>query len=269
MPRVIDTHCHLTHPRVASDFDAEIERARAALAACVTIGTGVDDARAALDLTGRHPGFLYATAALDPFSAHALGEGFDDAFAELEAMVAGGAFVAVGECGLDYHYDLDPKAIQRSRLERHLDLAVRSRLPVVIHVREAHDDMAAVLSEHPKATGVIHSFTAGPEEAARYLELGWSLAFNGVLTYRNAEAVRQAASATPDDRLLVETDAPYLAPVPHRGRRCEPAHVAGTIDRLAALRNETAPTIAGRTAANARALFGLDEGRTARPGSER
>ena len=113
--------------------------------------------------------------------------------------------------------------MQIERLERQLALAVEVGLPVVIHVREAHADMAEVLARHPQNHGVIHSFTAGPAEAEAYLELGWHLGFNGVLTFSKAESVREASRACPEDRLLIETDAPYLAPVPHRGRRCEPA----------------------------------------------
>ena len=131
------------------------------------------------------------------------------------------------------------------------------QLPVVIHVREAHDDMATILTAHPDCHGVIHSFTAGPREADAYLTLGWHLAFNGVLTFPRAEEVREAAKVCPAERLLVETDAPYLAPVPHRGRRCEPAFVAHTLARLAEVRGEVPERLDSVTTANARQLFGL------------
>lgn len=268
---VIDSHCHLTHPRFDADREQAISRAaEAGLSACVTIGTGVDDARRAAELATAHPELVVATAGLDPFSAHSAGEGFDDALAGLEELLGTGAFVAVGEIGLDYHYDLDPRPVQAERLERQLDLAVRLALPVVIHVREAHEPMAAILAAHPRAGGVIHSFTAGPAEAERYLDLGWSLAFNGVLTFPKAPEVRRAAALTPADRLLVETDSPYLAPVPLRGRRCEPAHLVHTVACLAAERREPADDVARATEANARALFGLrphDEGPRAGTGS--
>ncbi len=255
---MIDTHCHLTHARLAADRDLVVQRARdAGLAAVVTIGTGVEDALACRELTRRHAGFVFATAGIDPFTSHRAGEGFDDALAELEALLREGGFAALGEVGLDYHYDLDPPAVQRERLARQLDLAARLELPVVIHVREAHQDMAAVLADHPEARGVIHSFTAGPAEAERYLALGWLLAFNGVLTFNNAAEVRKAARLVPPDRLLVETDSPYLAPVPHRGKRCEPAYVAHTLARLAELREEDAGALERTTDANARRLFGI------------
>ncbi len=163
----------------------------------------------------------------------------------------------MGEIGLDYHYDLDPKPLQRERFERQLGLAAERDLPVVIHVREAHEDMIDVLGVHPANRGVIHSFTAGPREAERYLDLGWYLAFNGVLTFKNASEVREAALLAPAGRLLVETDSPYLAPVPLRGRRCEPAYVAYTLAALAELRGVALDPFDAQTSANARELFGL------------
>lgn len=255
---MIDTHCHLTHGRFSRDLDEVVGRARGAgLVAVVTIGTGVEDAEAAFRIADRFPGFVHVAAGIDPFTAHRVGDRFDDEYAALATLAAGREVVAIGECGLDYHYDLDPKAVQAERLARQLVLAVELDLPVVIHVREAHEDMARVLSEHPTARGVIHSFTAGPREAEAYLDLGWMLGFNGVATFKNAPEVRDAARITPADRIVVETDAPYLAPTPVRGKRCEPAHVALTLARLAELRGLTVEALAAATDRNARALFGL------------
>ena len=227
------------------------------MTSCVTVGTGVADARAARDLARAHPGVVYATAGLDPSSAHAAGDRFDEALAALTGLLDEGSFVAVGEIGLDYHYELSPRPAQADQLERQLGLAERLGLPVVIHVREAHEDMIAILGAHPRSRGVIHSFTAGPREAERYLALGWMLAFNGVVTFRNAEGVREAARLVPADRLLVETDAPYLAPVPHRGGRCEPAYVTATAAALASARGEDATAVEAATTTNARGLFRL------------
>jgi TatD DNase family protein len=256
---VIDTHCHLTHAKLIDEQADIVARAlEAGLTACITIGTGPDDARAVLRSIERHPDFLFGTAGLDPFTSHRTGAGFDAAFDELTELIDAGGFCAIGEIGLDYHYDLDPKPLQRERFERQLDLAASRDLPVVVHVREAHEDMIDVLGAHPANRGVIHSFTAGPREAERYLELGWYLAFNGVLTFNNASEVRKAAQLTAADRLLVETDSPYLAPVPVRGRRCEPAYVAHTLARLAELRGVALDSLTTRTTANADALFGLD-----------
>jgi TatD DNase family protein len=257
---VIDTHCHLTHKRFAGDASETISRAKdAGVVACVAIGTGVEDAGRALQLAREHPGYVFATAGLDPFSSHAAGERFDAAFEELATLLSSGAFRAVGEIGLDYHYDLDPRPVQAERFERQLDLAARLDLPVVVHVREAHDDMIAILSAHPRNRGVIHSYTGSPAEAERYLDAGWRLAFNGVLTFKKADAVREAARIAPLTRILVETDSPYLAPVPHRGARCEPAFVAQVVAALAGARGEAVETIDLATTRNAVALFGLPE----------
>jgi TatD DNase family protein len=255
---LIDTHCHLTHRRFAEEAGEALGRAQAAgIVACVTIGTGADDALRARALAREHPAFLAATAGLDPFSAHAAGAAFDEELARLEAMLREGGFVAVGEIGLDYHYDLDPRPLQAQRFERQLDLAEDLGLPVVIHVRDAHQDLAAILAAHPRSRGVVHSFTAGPREAERYLALGWHLAFNGVATFKNAADVREAARLTPPDRVLLETDSPYLAPVPRRGERCEPAYVAFTAQRIAEARGEPLEALARVSTENARRLFGL------------
>ena len=257
---MIDSHCHLTHPKLINDTVAVLARAAAAgVASCVTIGTGIEDAREARSIARAHPGRVFATAGIDPFSAHRVGEGFEDSLDALRALLGEGGFVAVGEIGLDYHYDLDPRPVQRARLERQLSLAADLDLPVVIHVREAHQDMASVLSAHAAVRGVIHSFTAGPREAETYLGLGWMLAFNGVVTFPNAPEVRAAARLVPPHAILAETDAPYLAPVPQRGRRCEPAFVAHTVRALAGERREDPVDLGRAVADNARTLFRLGD----------
>lgn len=256
---MIDTHCHLTHAKFADDVDDAVARACAAgVTGCVTIGTGVDDGIRARELSLRHAGVVFATAGLDPFSSHAAGAAFDGAYAALVGAFAEGGFHAVGEIGLDYHYDLDPRSVQAERFERQLDLAVSLDLPVVVHVREAHDDMVATLRAHSRNRGVIHSFTGGPADAERYLALGWYLAFNGVVTFKNADEVREAARRAPLDRILLETDSPYLAPSPKRGARCEPAFVVHTLQALAAARGEDTSVLEAATTANARALFRVD-----------
>jgi TatD DNase family protein len=255
---MIDTHCHLTHAKFADDADAVIARAASVgVTACVTIGTGVDDGIRARALARRHAGYVFATAGLDPFSSHAAGAAFDEAFEALTGLFVEGGFHAVGEIGLDYHYDLDPRAVQAERFERQLELASRLDLPVVIHAREAHDDMAVTLKAHPRNRGVIHSFTGGLADADRYLAIGWYLAFNGAVTFKGADEVREAARCAPLDRILVETDSPYLAPIPKRGARCEPAFVRHTLAALAAVRGVATEVVEAATTANAYALFGI------------
>jgi len=254
----IDTHCHLTHPRLAEETAELVDRAReAGLVGCITVGTGVADGRQALALSRAWPGFVHCTVGIDPFTSHRLGERFADELRELDRLLAGGGFVALGEVGLDYHYDLDPRSVQAERFAAQLELAECHDLPVVIHVREAHEDMLSILAAHRESRGVIHSFSGGPAEAERYVELGWHLGINGVVTFKNAEALRQAAQRVPTDRLVVETDSPYLAPVPLRGKRCEPAYVTHTLRRLAEIRDESAEELAARTTATACRLWRL------------
>ena len=256
---IVDTHCHLTHDKLSGETQALLLRAEQAdVRVCVTIGTGVDDGRAVRALMEAEGPRVRGTVGLDPFTAHAAGAGFEAQLGELTELLDGADFCGLGEIGLDYHYDLGSPAEQRRRFEPQLRMAADRRLPVVIHVREAHQDMAAVLADHPTVGGVIHSFTAGPSQAERYLELGWYLGFNGVLTFKNAPEVRDAARLAPADRIVVETDSPYLAPVPHRGKRCEPAFVADTLAVLAQCRGEAVAELAATTSANAARLFGWE-----------
>lgn len=256
---VVDTHCHLTANRFDDDREAVIARIReAGIVRAICIGTGVADAEAALAIGAAHPDLIAVSAGIDPFSAATAGEGFDDELAALDELLGRGGCVALGEVGLDYHYDdLNPHPVQQAQLHAQLELAQRRDLPVVIHARDCHADMARVLGEHPAVRGVIHSFTAGPAEAEAYLAIGWHLSFNGVVTFKNAPEVREAAALCPNDRLLVETDAPYLAPVPKRGKRCEPAMVLHTIELLADVRGEAPDHVAQWTTRNADRLFGL------------
>jgi TatD DNase family protein len=168
--------------------------------------------------------------------------------------------VAIGETGLDFHYDFSPREAQRAAFARSVELARRMALPLVVHVREAHVEAAELLRAEGAAAvgGVIHCFTGDRDDARRYLDLGFHVSVAGIVTFRNADALRTAVRAVPLDRLLVETDAPYLAPVPHRGRRNEPAWVRVVADGVAAVRSEPFDTVAAATAENARRLFRLD-----------
>ena len=258
---LIDAHAHLDD---FSDREEVIARARAAgLVHVVAVGQwregpGMSGAEGAIALARRDPSFFSATAGIHPHDArHAT----DSHFAELRRMCGSPDVTAVGECGLDFHYDHSPREVQRSVFVRQIRLAKELGKPLVVHTREADAETAQILgAELGPDGGVIHCFTSDWAAAQRYLALGMYLSFSGVLTFRNAEAVRGAAAKVPLDRILVETDCPFLAPVPHRGKRNEPAYVALTAAALAALRGLPADELAHVTTANARKALRLPGG---------
>lgn len=253
---VIDTHCHLTNARFANDRDAVIAAARTAgVTQMMTIGTGITDAQACLALAERFPGVVACSAGLDPHTCFEAGDAFPAQLAELERLLASQRFNALGEIGLEYHHHVAAKDVQIAQFEAQLDLAVRLDLPVVIHSRDAHPDTTQVLARNPRSRGVIHSFTGNVAEVRGFLDLGWFISLNGILTFKGSDDLRAAAKLVPADRLLIETDAPYLAPLPLRGRRCEPGHVLHTLHFLAELRGERPEDVAAWTTRNARQLF--------------
>ena len=264
MIHVIDTHCHLTSERFAHDRDVVIASLPDhGVWRALTIGTGLSDSRAVHTLVNRFPTRLAGAAGLDPYSCFETGNGFAAELAELEALLRSGGFVALGEIGLEYHHQLLAREVQIAHFEAQLDLAVRLNLPVVIHLRDgvagsAHADGLAVLARNPKSRGVIHSFSADSETAAQFLELGWHLSFNGMVTYPKNVALRTAAMIVPADRLLIETDAPYLPPTPHRGKRCEPSWVTLTAATLAEQRGEREDDLRAWTTRTACRLFSLE-----------
>jgi TatD DNase family protein len=246
--RLVDSHCHLDDRQFDEDRDQAIGRARAAgVETLLAIGTGSGppDLEAALRLAERHP-FFYATVGVHP---HDAGKATEDTFGCLQELARHPKVKALGEIGLDYHYDFSPRSLQRTVFERQLALAADAGLPVVIHTREAWDDTLATLAGW-RGGGILHCFTGDEHQARQALDLGFHLAFGGVLTFPKAEEVRIAARITPEDRLLVETDCPYLAPVPMRGKRNEPAFLVETVRRLATVRGVTPEAIAEATTRN-------------------
>ena len=171
-------------------------------------------------------------------------------FERLRELAAHPKVVAIGEIGLDYHYDFSPRDVQRAVFSRQLGIAAEAKLPIIVHTREAWEDTFEILHREWRGEGILHCFTGDATQARQALDAGFHLAFGGVLTFPKAEAVREAARLTPDDRLLIETDCPYLAPAPHRGKRNEPAFVADTARRLAEVRGQTVEEIAALTADN-------------------
>jgi TatD DNase family protein len=254
--RFVDSHAHLADPAFDGDRDAVIARAAdAGAAAIVCIGESLAAAARAKDVAASHPGFVAYTAGIHPHDAAEYDAARDDDAIRL-ALDAGA--VAVGECGLDYHYDHSPRDAQRRTFSAQLAIAAERGVPIIVHTREAEDDTRDMLVEAAAAgvRGVMHCFTGTRALAQTAITGGWFVSFSGIITFKkwDDEALLRLV---PDDRLLVESDSPYLAPVPHRGKRNEPAFVARTIDRLALARGVTSDHIARVTTENAVRLFGL------------
>jgi len=255
MPAFIDSHAHLCDPAFDDDREAALDRLRAAGGiGVVCIGESLPAADRAHALALAHPAFITWTAGVHPHDAATFDASRDvDA---IRAAVADGA-VAVGECGLDYHYDHSPRDLQRRAFAAQLALAGDAKRPVVVHTREAEQDTAAMIEEAGGAgiVGVLHCYTGSVSLAERALAVGWYVSFSGIITFRKwtDEALLRLV---PNNRLLVESDSPYLSPVPHRGKRNEPAWVSFTVAKLAAVRGVDAAALGGMTADNARRFFG-------------
>jgi TatD DNase family protein len=249
---LVDSHCHLDDPRFDADREAVLERALAAgVERMLTIGTGEGppDLECAIRLAERYDTVL-ATVGVHPHDASKADAGV---WREMERLLAHPRVVALGEIGLDYHYDNSPRDQQRAAFVEQMRLACEARKPIVIHTREAWEDTWRLIEEHWRPSGlggIFHCFSGGPIEARRALDMGFSLAFGGIVTFPNAAGVREAAGMVPLDRLLVETDAPYLAPASMRGKRNEPSFVVTTAHRLAELRGEPFEAFAAATTAN-------------------
>lgn len=256
---LIDSHCHLADEAFAADLDAVVTRARAArvvAALCILDATSDDERRRAEEVRRLWPAVSFGLG-VHPHHAGRVAGDLPGALTSLDRQVEDTAgVVAVGEIGLDYHYDFAPRDVQREVFAAQLALARRRHLPVIIHAREADDDVVDVVRASGHARGVFHCFTGDVPFARRALDLGFHLSLAGIVTFPRAEALREVARFVPGERLLAETDSPYLAPVPHRGKRNEPAWVAGVIDGLARARGESPAVVAERTAANFAALFG-------------
>jgi TatD DNase family protein len=224
--------------------------------AVATVGTDVATSRAAIALAAAEPG-VWATVGVHP---HDAGSADEAALEEIERLATAPRVVAIGEIGLDYFRNLSPKDAQVRVFRRLLETARRARKPVVIHCRDAHADVLALLEDARVADvgGIMHCFSGDVEIARRALDLGLHLSLAGPVTYPNARQLPEVARFAPADRLVVETDCPYLPPQPHRGKRNEPAYVRITAARVAELRDEPLERLASRTAANARAVFGID-----------
>jgi TatD DNase family protein len=252
---LVDSHCHLDFPAFADDLDGVMARAAANGVGCMlTISTRVREHARVLALAERFDN-VWCSVGTHPHNAH---EEPDVTADDLVRRAAHPRVVAIGEAGLDYHYDYSPRDAQEQGLRTHIAAARMTGLPLVIHCREADADMARILSEE-MARGafpaVLHCFTGGRELALEAVRLGCYVSFSGILTFRNSEALRAIAAELPEDRVLVETDAPYLAPDPYRGKRNEPAYVPQTAKVLAAARGISPEAAAAQTTANFFRLF--------------
>ncbi|HEU5199108.1 MAG TPA: TatD family hydrolase [Ktedonobacterales bacterium] len=254
---LVDTHSHVDARQFDADREAVIQAARGAgVGMLVDAGCDLPSSRAAVDLAAQNPGQVFAAVGIHPHDASTYS---DEALAELQELAQRPDVVAIGETGLDYYRMHSPREQQLHSLERQLALARELGLPVILHNRESHEDLMATLREHARGLrGVFHCFSGDRNMAEECLAFeGFYLSFAGPLTYRANTALQEVAASAPLDRVLVETDCPYLTPHPYRGRRNEPKHVTLTAAKLAELRGLSNEEIAEITTRNARALFGL------------
>lgn len=252
--RLFDSHCHIFREEFEDDFAAVLERAYSnGVEGMIVVGTTPATSREALALASRHAP-LYGTAGLHPHEAAAFG---NDAAAEIRELASRDDCVAVGETGLDWFKEWAPRDQQIASFRWHLELARELDKPVIIHSRDAHEDTLRLVRDVPGVRGVMHCFVMGTAEMAPYLEAGLHISFSGIVTFPRSKDNQAAARACPQDRLLVETDAPFLAPAPHRGKRNEPAFCADTLGFVADQRGDDRATLGQATAENTRALFGI------------
>lgn len=254
---LVDSHCHLDFPDFAEDLEEVMARAgRAGVSRMVTIGTYLSRMAPIFALAERFPE-VWCTVGVHP---HNVAEELTEATEErLEALLTHPRVVGIGETGLDYFYDKSPRPAQQESFRRHIRVAMRSGLPLVVHTRDAEDDTMRLLREETAGgapvCGLLHCFSGSAALADAALDFGFYLSFSGILSFKKTDALRAVAARTPLERILVETDAPYLAPVPHRGKRNEPAYVAHTAALLAELKGVPLATLAAATTANFERLF--------------
>lgn len=250
---LVDTHNHLQHEQFNDDRAEVLERALAALDWMVVIGNDLATSQAAVESVRDR---VYAAVGIHPHDASTV---TPEVLAEIQTLASQPGVVAIGEIGLDYHYDLSPRACQRDIFRQQLEMAIACTMPVVVHSREAESDTADILEPlyAQLAGGVMHCFGGNAHFAEQCLAWGFYVSFAGNVTFPKAQQLRDAAQVVPLDRLLVETDSPYLAPQPVRGRRCEPIHVLHTAACLAELKGVTLEELAEATSANARRVFRL------------
>ena len=249
-----DSHAHYNDDAFSDDRDALLASLPlSGVDTIVNIGDDLEASAASIAIAEKYP-FAYAAVGIHPQNAEELDE---SALSALERMAAHEKVVAIGEIGLDYYYGNDSREVQKNALIRQLALAEKVGLPVIIHDRDAHGDTMDILKSHLKSGGVMHCFSGGVELAREVLRLGMYIALGGVVTYKNAVKTVEVAKMVPPDRLLLETDCPYLSPVPCRGKRNSSLNLRYTAEKIAEIRGTTVEVIAAETSANAKRLFGI------------
>jgi TatD DNase family protein len=253
---LVDTHCHLADAKFRDDVEEVIARASAAgVEQIISVGAigPIECDRLTVEIAERHDN-VFAVVGVHPHDAK---DCTPDRISQLRHLAASKKVVAIGESGLDFHYMHSPPAAQEASLRAHLALATELDLPIVIHCRDAERRLVEIVREAgiPARGGVIHCFTGNVDAAREFLALGFCISFSGIITFKNSAPIREAAAIVPDDRVMVETDSPYLAPIPYRGQRNEPAYVTRTLEMLANLRRTDAPTLGTQVSANAMRVF--------------
>ena len=255
-PLLIDSHCHLEDERFAGEVDAVLERmAQAGVSRCILAGSDLETSERIVQLVQAHSN-VYGVVGVHPHEARFWNA---ETPGRLQAMLAQPRIVGVGEIGLDYHYDHSPREAQREAFEAQLDFAYAQRKPAVFHIREAHGEVTEIFRARRGRlpAGVLHCFTGSVESAREYLRMGFYISLSGSVTFQNAHNLHEVARYVPLDRLLVETDSPYLAPVPMRGQRNEPAYVRFVAQKIAQLREIPTDEVIVNATANTERLYGL------------
>lgn len=257
---LFDSHAHCDDARYASEYEGGTDKLikdciDSGVTNIINIGTCLENSKVSIELSHRFEG-VYASCGIHPCEAKGTGE-VDSIICELEKLLADEKAIAIGEIGLDYHWQDVPKDIQILYFEKQMALAQKLNLPVIIHDREAHGDCLDIIKKFPQVKGVFHSFSGSPEMATELIKLGWYISFSGTVTFKNARVPKEACKVVPEDRLLIETDSPYLCPTPHRGELNMPSYVFFTCEEIAKQRETTTEHIAKITMENAKRLFNI------------
>jgi TatD DNase family protein len=250
---LIDSHVHLGS---LEDIDQVVQNALdGSVSYIINMSSDLPSAHQTVEFTEKYPG-VYGAVGIHPHEAKSYNP---QIFFEISGLIKNDKIIAVGETGLDYHYDFSPREIQKESLQKHIDLSIETGLPVIIHVRDSEDDVKAMLKKNSceRLEGVIHCFTGDYPSASLYIELGFYISFSGILTFKRSEELRDVAKRLPIEKILVETDSPYLAPVPYRGKKNQPAYVKYVAQTLADITDRSFEEVSEITTNNCKELFSI------------